>query len=55
MIAIAESGSTKCEWIILDEQYNVVQNIKTQGYNPDFHTTEFVIDSLISMHKHTSI
>ena len=46
MIAIAESGSTKCEWVILNDEGLVESNFKTQGFNPDFHDTKFVADTL---------
>ncbi len=46
MIAIAESGSTKCEWVILNDEGLVESNFKTQGFNPDFHSTEYVADTL---------
>lgn len=46
MIAIAESGSTKCEWVILNEEGKVVQNFRTQGFNPDFHSSEYVYNTL---------
>ena len=46
MIAIAESGSTKCEWVILNDEGLVESNFKTQGFNPDFHNTEYVASTL---------
>ncbi|MFT6165502.1 MAG: N-acetylglucosamine kinase-like BadF-type ATPase [Vicingaceae bacterium] len=46
MIAIAESGSTKCEWVILNDEGLVESNFKTQGFNPDFHSTEYVANTL---------
>ena len=46
MIAIAESGSTKCEWVILNDEGLVESNFKTQGFNPDFHDTEYVANTL---------
>lgn len=46
MIAIAESGSTKCEWVILDDLGQIKQKIKTQGFNPDFHNKEYVEKTL---------
>ena len=46
MTAIAESGSTKCEWVILNDEGLVESNFKTQGFNPDFHSTEYVAETL---------
>ncbi len=50
MYLIAESGSTKCDWILVDQQGNYVDLYKTMGYNPFFHTTDFIIND-ISSHK----
>ncbi len=42
MIVIAESGSTKCDWSILDDQHQVVLTAKTPGFNPYFHDEQFI-------------
>ncbi|WP_299136256.1 N-acetylglucosamine kinase [uncultured Tenacibaculum sp.] len=35
MILIADSGSTKCDWILLESlDYNIVRRIRTKGVNP---------------------
>ncbi|WP_299555068.1 N-acetylglucosamine kinase [Seonamhaeicola sp.] len=34
MILIADSGSTKCDWVLLDSSKNVISRITTQGINP---------------------
>ncbi|WP_299546812.1 BadF/BadG/BcrA/BcrD ATPase family protein [Seonamhaeicola sp.] len=34
MILIADSGSTKCDWVLLDSKKNVISRITTQGINP---------------------
>ena len=47
MIAIAESGSTKCEWVIIKEDSNEVARIRTQGFNPYFHSSELVKSKLL--------
>jgi glucosamine kinase len=46
MIAIAESGSTKCDWIVLNRKAEVVLEARTPGFNPYFHGEEFVLNSL---------
>ena len=46
MIAIAESGSTKTDWVILDNNQQEVTRFKTQGYNPYFHSSQVVAESL---------
>jgi glucosamine kinase len=45
MILIADGGSTKSSWSQLDEAGNRI-NFSTEGYNPDFVDTAFVVDSL---------
>jgi N-acetylglucosamine kinase-like BadF-type ATPase len=34
MIIIADSGSTKTEWLVLDNEYNEIKQFKTEGINP---------------------
>lgn len=46
MILVADSGSTKCDWIAIDKENNY-QNTHTMGFNPFFHSTELVISKLI--------
>ena len=46
MIAIAESGSTKCDWVLLNGTGKIEKEFKTQGFNPYFHSTEFVVKTL---------
>ncbi len=43
MILIADSGSTKCDWVVLNNQGEVVMRPFTMGFNPYFHS-----DSIIS-------
>jgi glucosamine kinase len=50
MYLIAESGSTKCDWMLVDQLGNYVDLYKTMGYNPFFHSSEFIKDDLGS-HK----
>jgi N-acetylglucosamine kinase-like BadF-type ATPase len=38
MILIADSGSTKCDWICLDSEYNPAFKTITMGFNPYFHS-----------------
>lgn len=42
MILLADSGSTKCEWILLDNDYQVIREIKTMGFNPYFHSSNLI-------------
>lgn len=47
MILIADSGSTKTEWCLLKDRTPVL-TIKTEGYNPYFVDTTYIIRSLRS-------
>lgn len=40
MILIADSGSTKCDWALIDEKGNRLANFQTVGLNPYFHSPE---------------
>lgn len=50
MYLIAESGSTKCDWMLVDKEGNYIDLYKSMGYNPFFHSTEFIFNDL-SKHK----
>jgi len=54
MIAIAESGSTKCEWVIIDGNSIEVARIRTQGFNPYFHSSELVRTELLGTEAFSS-
>jgi len=41
MILIAESGSTKTDWVLVDDN-NQITMFKTMGFNPFFHSSEFI-------------
>ena len=42
MIIIADSGSTKSDWILVDKTGTPVGNFQTVGFNPFFHDEDFV-------------
>jgi len=46
MIAIAESGSTKCDWIILNHAHEIIMTARTVGFNPYFHDRNFIREEL---------
>lgn len=46
MIVIAESGSTKCDWIVLNDSGESLISVKTIGFNPYFHNETFILDHL---------
>jgi len=45
MIAVADSGSTKCDWMLIDSEGNVTETF-TMGFNPMFHSTDFIVQEL---------
>lgn len=46
MILIADSGSTKCDWALIDEKGKRIDNFNTMGLNPYFHDEETVETAL---------
>lgn len=42
MILIADSGSTKCDWIQLNQDGTEFNRFKTMGFNPYFHSAEVI-------------
>jgi len=51
LIVIAESGSTKCDWIGLDRQQKEHFRFATMGFNPYFHSSDFIATTLQSEPK----
>ena len=45
MILIADGGSTKASWCMIDDQ-GVTSNFDTEGYNPHFVDAEYIIQSI---------
>lgn len=46
MILIAESGSTKCDWVVLNSDGSERQRFSTMGFNPYFHSASFIHEEL---------
>ncbi|MGB1037119.1 MAG: hypothetical protein ACPGYY_00595 [Bacteroidia bacterium] len=46
MILVADSGSTKCDWILIDGDQNQ-HKTHTMGFNPFFHSSALVADKLM--------
>lgn len=46
MILIADSGSTKCDWLVIDASGQRHATFGTMGFNPYFHSTSFVVNEL---------
>lgn len=45
MILIADGGSTKTSWSLIDDSGKIIM-FNTEGYNPYFSDTEYIIDSM---------
>lgn len=43
---IADSGSTKTDWVVIDDQSTVIKRIKTIGFNPYFQTSEVIFNEM---------
>ena len=55
MVLIADSGSTKCDWILCEHKEKEPIRIKTKGLNPAILTKkEFckIIDGCVELNKH---
>ena len=46
MILIADSGSTKCDWALVDEQGTKIDQFRTMGLNPYFHSPDITESAL---------
>lgn len=46
MILIADSGSTKCDWLLINSKGEHIAELKSMGLNPYFHDAEFVEKTL---------
>ncbi|MFN5209560.1 MAG: ATPase [Bacteroidota bacterium] len=44
MILIADSGSTKCDWVLIDGQHR--HDFSTMGFNPFFHNEQVISDAI---------
>ena len=46
IILIADSGSTKSDWLAIDENGEVLAQFNTMGFNPYFHSSDKVESEL---------
>lgn len=53
MYLLADSGSTKCDWVIVDDQFNEVARPMTMGFNPYFHS-EAIISTAVKQNEKLS-
>jgi len=44
MILVADSGSTKCDWILTDDNNEIPTG--TMGFNPFFHSTDLILNKI---------
>mgnify|MGYP003351843930 CR=1 FL=1 len=52
MVAIVDSGSTKSDWVILDDFKKVFLKTETIGFNPNFINKELIVPEI---EKNTSL
>jgi glucosamine kinase len=45
-VLIADSGSTKCDWLCIDEIGTVESEFHTMGFNPYFHSSDLVEEKM---------
>lgn len=46
MILVAESGSTKSDWVLIDLEGREIERWSTMGFNPYFHSSDKVYEVL---------
>ncbi len=46
MIIIADSGSTKCDWVLGDSAFNLLLETSTMGFNPYFHNEATIANAV---------
>ncbi len=46
MVAIVDSGSTKSDWVILDDFKKVFLKTETIGFNPNFINRELIVPEI---------
>lgn len=51
---IADSGSTKTDWVIIDPEGNQLEKIRTIGFNPYFQNTELIYNEVKVGFRHHS-
>ncbi len=48
---VADSGSTKTDWAIIDADSNIVEKVRTKGFNPYFHSVDFIQNEVSKVFK----
>jgi glucosamine kinase len=54
-IVIADSGSTKCDWMVIDSSGKVLSEFNTMGFNPYFHDSDLVEEKMKSTPEVTEL
>ncbi len=52
MVIIADSGSTKCDWALIQPDGEIISIFSTMGFNPFFHTKEIISAELFKNRGH---
>lgn len=52
MILLADSGSTKCDWLLLDKKGSRIDAFATKGFNPFFHSASYIEEEI---RQHTDL
>ena len=55
IILIADSGSTKCDWLAIDENGVKLSEFQTMGFNPYFHNAEKITSELSNCPEMSSL
>lgn len=55
MVAIVDSGSTKSDWVILDDFKKVFLKTETIGFNPNFINIELIVPEIEKNNNLTSV
>lgn len=55
MIAIADGGATKCDWVLLDDNKNEKFRTKTIGFNPNVIKHELITKEILKNHQLSEI
>jgi len=46
MIIVADSGSTKADWLLINKEGETLAEFHTKGFNPFFHDRDFILNEL---------
>lgn len=49
MILIADSGSTKCDWVLIERSGKQIDTFTSMGFNPYFHQQELIKSELLKI------